>query len=82
MNETSKLERSTEGSSDYRLVRPRRETPKWIRLSRLLDEIRVQVDCNAIHEGFVCGKTKELDAALSRIIYAATEAKKLLRPNT
>lgn len=72
---------SGKGLSVQRLVRPRRETTKWSRLARLLDEILTQADYNAIHQGFVRGKTRELDAALSRIIYAATEAKKLLRPN-
>lgn len=64
-----------------RLVRPRRETPKWKRLARLLDEIHTQSDNEAIHAGFVRGDTKRLDAALERIQKAATEARAILRPN-
>ena len=64
-----------------RLVRPRRETPKWLRLGNLLDEIHRQADDEAIHQGFVHGKTRRLDAALERIQKAATEAREILRPN-
>jgi hypothetical protein len=63
-----------------RLVRPRRETPKWLRLGSLLDEIHRQADDEAIHQGFVHGKTSRLDAALERIQKAATEARAILRP--
>lgn len=64
-----------------RLVRPRAESPKWIQLGRHLDSIYENCD-NAIHYGFVNGKTKVLDEKLGKIIYAAEEARKLLRPNS
>ena len=64
-----------------RLVRPRRETPKWSRLGKLLDEIHRQADNEAIYAGFVHGNTKRLDAALERIQKAATDARAILRPN-
>jgi hypothetical protein len=66
---------------ERRIVRPRRETPKWILLGNLLDEVRSQADNEAIHAGFVHGNTKRLDAALERIQKAATEARAILRPN-
>jgi hypothetical protein len=63
-----------------RLVRPRPESPKWIELGHHLDSI--YGDCNnAIRFGFVQGKTKLLDEKLGKIIRAAEEARRLLRPN-
>ena len=64
-----------------RLVRPRPESPKWKELGHHLDSI--YEDCNnAIRFGFVQGKTKLLDEKLGKIIRAAEEARRLLRPNT
>jgi len=47
-----------------RLVRPRIESPKWVRLGHNLDLIHESVDI-AIHKGFVKGHTKELDDKLN-----------------
>jgi len=72
---------AADGGRVSRIVRPRRETPKWLLLGKLLDEIHSQADNEAIYHGFVHGKTQRLDAALERIQKAATEARAILRPN-
>lgn len=78
-NETVERQAANSGCVK-RLVRPRAESPKWIQLGRHLDSILEDCD-NAIHYGFVKGKTKVLDEKLGKIIFAAQEARKLLRPN-
>lgn len=57
--------------------KPKRESIKWKELGRLLDFVATDID-EAIHNGFVKGKTKTLYACLMRINDSSERARKLL----
>ena len=60
---------------------PRRESEKWKELSKCLDTVMTEIGYPAIHQGFCRRKVKVLDAALVKIIQAATDAQSIIRHN-
>ena len=60
---------------------PRRESERWKELSKCLDTVMTEINYPAIHQGFCRRKVKVLDAALVKIIQAATDAQSIIRHN-
>lgn len=67
------------GSARLRI--PRRESRRWKRLAKCLDTILREGDYPAIGRGFIRRDAATMDAALEKIIAAATEARDIIRPN-
>jgi hypothetical protein len=79
---TEDLERgSGAASGSARLRIPRRESGPWKRLAKCLDTILREGDYPAIDRGFIGRDAATMDAALEKIIAAATEARRIIRPN-
>jgi len=62
------------------LVLPRRETLRWRRLGKHLNEMHDAIE-HAVHIGFIKQKARRLDYELERLIQNATDARALLRQN-
>lgn len=86
MSAKKKADRKTDGGSPgmtccASLRMPQRESEKWKELSKCLDTVMREIDYPAIHQGFCRRKVKVLDAALVKIIQAATDAQSIIRHN-
>jgi hypothetical protein len=62
------------------IVVPRRESLRWLRLAKHLNEMNDAVE-HATQTGFIKRKSRRLDYELERLIQNATDARALLRHN-